>query len=127
MSKPGERDALAELEDLDRVFSALAHAQRRQILTLLLARGGAVRAGDIASRFACSWPTTTRHLRSLEDAGLVAVESQGRERIYALQSQRLLDIAGGWLARFGRRHDTQTAQMAVGIAPSRSVKSAFSR
>ena len=106
MSRSGvsapERDAVAELGDLDRVFHALAHAQRRQILTLLLARGGAVRAGDIASRFACSWPTTTRHLRALEDAGLVAVESQGRERIYALQSQRLREVAGGWLDRFPR-------------------------
>lgn len=112
MSKPGSRlsdpgpaparDGVVELEDLDRVFNALAHAQRRQILTLLLARGGAVRAGDIASRFACSWPTTTRHLRQLEDAGLVAVESQGRERIYALQSQRLRDVAGAWLDRFAR-------------------------
>lgn len=95
-----ERDGVAELKALDAVFSALAHPQRRQILTLLLARGGAVRAGDIASRFECSWPTTTRHLRALEDAGLVAVESQGRERIYALRSQRLREVVGGWLARF---------------------------
>jgi DNA-binding transcriptional ArsR family regulator len=95
-----KRDGVAELKALDAVFSALAHPQRRQILTLLLARGGAVRAGDIASRFECSWPTTTRHLRTLEDAGLVAVESQGRERIYALRSQRLRAVVGGWLARF---------------------------
>jgi DNA-binding transcriptional ArsR family regulator len=97
---PPERDAVAELGDLDRVFNALAHPQRRQILTLLLARGGAIRAGDIASRFACSWPTTTRHLRALEDAGLVAVERQGRERIYALQPHRLSAVAGGWIERF---------------------------
>ncbi len=102
MSKGPGRDSIAELGDLDRVFNALAHPQRRQILTLLLARGGSVRAGDIARRFACSWPTTTRHLRALEDAGLVAVESQGRERIYALQPQRLTDVAGGWLDRFPR-------------------------
>ena len=98
-SRPA-RDGVAELAAQGVVFSALAHPQRRQILTLLLARGGAVRAGDIARRFACSWPTTTRHLRSLEDAGLVAVVRQGRERIYTLDSERLRDVAGGWLDRF---------------------------
>jgi DNA-binding transcriptional ArsR family regulator len=60
-------------------------------------------AGDIADRFHCSWPTTTRHLRVLESAGLVTVEKRGRERIYKLQTERLLAVAGGWLEWFGRR------------------------
>jgi DNA-binding transcriptional ArsR family regulator len=92
-----ERDALAELDEIDRVFAALAHASRRQILGVLRARGGRVRAGDIASRFACSWPTTTRHLRVLEDAGLVRVEQEGRERWYVLEAKRLQRVAGAWL------------------------------
>jgi DNA-binding transcriptional ArsR family regulator len=57
-------------------------------------------AGAIAKRFACAWPTTTRHLRVLEDAGLVSVEKRGRERIYQLQVKRLLSIAGDWLRWF---------------------------
>ena len=36
-------------------------------------------SGAIASRFDRSWPTTTRHLRTLEDAGLVHVNLRGRE------------------------------------------------
>jgi DNA-binding transcriptional ArsR family regulator len=96
-----ERDGLAELDEIDRVFAALAHASRRQILGVLRARGGRVRAGDIASRFACSWPTTTRHLRVLEDAGLVRVEQAGRERWYVLESKRLQRVAGGWLRSVG--------------------------
>jgi DNA-binding transcriptional ArsR family regulator len=56
--------------------------------------------GDIADRFACSWPTTTRHLRVLEAAGLVSVEKRGRERIYKLDYDRLLAVAGGWLDWF---------------------------
>ena len=59
-------------------------------------------AGDIAARFHCSWPTTTRHLRVLEDAGLVSVEKRGRERVYKLESKRLLEVAGGWLDWFAR-------------------------
>ncbi len=92
-----ERDGLAELDEIERVFAALAHASRRQILGVLKARGGRVKAGDIAGRFACSWPTTTRHLRVLEDAGLVRVEQAGRERWYVLEAKKLRSVAGGWL------------------------------
>jgi DNA-binding transcriptional ArsR family regulator len=91
---------LQELEDLDAVFTALAHRSRRTILTILDARGGEMTSGAIASRFDCSWPTTTRHLRVLEDAGLVGVELQGRERVYKLDRKRLTKIAGGWVSRF---------------------------
>jgi DNA-binding transcriptional ArsR family regulator len=58
--------------------------------------------GDIADRFACSWPTTTRHLRVLEQAGLVSVEKRGRERIYKLELGRLVGVTGGWLDWFTR-------------------------
>ena len=58
-------------------------------------------AGDIAARFACSWPTTTGHLRVLQDSGLVTVEKRGRERLYKLDSARLHSVVGGWLAWFG--------------------------
>lgn len=37
-------------------------------------------AGEIAERFSCTWPTTSRHLRVLESAGLVRVEKRGRAR-----------------------------------------------
>lgn len=96
-----ERDGLAELDELERVFAALAHASRRQILGVLKARGGRAKAGDIARRFACSWPTTTRHLRVLEGAGLVRVEQEGRERWYVLEAKKLQRVAGGWLRHFG--------------------------
>lgn len=89
-----------ELEDLDHVFAALAHRSRRTILTILDARGGEMTSGAIAERFDCAWPTTTRHLRVLEDAELVHVELRGRERIYRLDRERLVAVAGGWVARF---------------------------
>jgi len=57
-------------------------------------------AGEIADRFSCSWPTTTRHLRVLEDAGLVRVEQRGRERVYRLGTARLLGVTTSWLRWF---------------------------
>jgi len=96
------RDGLRELAELDAVFAALGHAQRRQILHVLHARGGAMTAGEIAGRFSCTWPTTSRHLRQLEEAGLVAVEKSGRARVYRLATDRLAAVVGGWVARFER-------------------------
>lgn len=57
-------------------------------------------AGEIADRFGCSWPTTSRHLRVLEAAGLVHVEKRGRERIYRLDEERLRRVTSRWLAVF---------------------------
>src|SRR5262249_60278505 len=57
----------------------LAHQSLRTILLVLLARGGEMASGDIAARVDCSWPTTTRHLRILEDAALVRLTPPGRQ------------------------------------------------
>ena len=91
---------LADLEAFDAVFGALAHPSRRTILTILQARGGQMTSGEVASRFDCSWPTTTRHLRLLEEAGLVRVSLRGRERVYTLDAVRLRTVTEQWLSQF---------------------------
>ncbi len=109
----GKPRGVTELDDLDRVFGALAHQSRRTILSVLAARGGQMTSGDIAARFDCSWPTTTRHLRVLEEAGLVHVGLRGRERVYALDTARLHAVAGHWIGRF-EEPDPANAQGAPG-------------
>ena len=96
--------AASEIQQTETVFNALAHAQRRQILLVLRFRGGEMTAGEIAERFSCSWPTTTRHLRLLEHAKLVRVKKHGRERVYKLDLPNLRTTVGKWLEWFG---DTQ--------------------
>ena len=91
---------LAELDDFDAVFGALASRSRRTILSVLQARGGEMTSGAIAARFDCSWPTTSQHLRVLEQAGLVTVALRGREHVYRLAPDRLHSVAGAWLDRF---------------------------
>ena len=93
--------AKERLADADAVFRALAHQSRRHILLVLRFRGGEMTAGEIAERFSCRWPTTTRHLRELEGAGLVDVERRGRERVYHLNTRRLQSVTGEWLDWFG--------------------------
>lgn len=89
-----------ELEELDKVFGALAHRTRRAILLVLHANGGFMTSGAIAGRFACTWQTTSRHLRVLEEAGLISAALHGRERVYELNAGRLRKQVLGWIGRF---------------------------
>ena len=93
-SPSNAKDRLAAYEA---VFSALDSPVRRQILLILRTRGDQMTSGEIADRFSCAWPTTTRHLRKLEACGLVAVERSGREWVYRLNRERL-EIASEWLS-----------------------------
>jgi DNA-binding transcriptional ArsR family regulator len=91
-------DAAERLRALDAVVAALAHPARRQILFTIHFRGDA-NAGEIAGRFAHKWPTTSRHLRVLEDAGLVRQERRGRTRVYTVDKTRLA-LVTEWLSWF---------------------------
>jgi DNA-binding transcriptional ArsR family regulator len=99
MPSRSRSSAEERLEALDAVLQALAHPARRQILMTIHMRGGSVAAGDIAARFAHSWPTTTRHLAVLEASGLLTVQQEGRARIYSVRPDRL-KVVREWLAWF---------------------------
>jgi DNA-binding transcriptional ArsR family regulator len=100
MSPPEQVPGLADLDRLDAVFAALAHRTRRAILVTLLANGGSQTSGKIAGRMDNSWQTTSRHLRQLEEAGLISVGLEGRERIYTLNASFMLEALGNWGDRF---------------------------
>lgn len=99
---------MADAPDLyDAVFASLAHPARRRILISLAFGKGELSAGAIAGLFGHAWPTTTRHLRQLEEAGLVVQERRGRGRFYRLRREPLR-TAAQWLDWFGR--DPVTAE-----------------
>ena len=60
-------------------------------------------AGELAARFSHSWPTTTRHLGVLVNAGLVSVIREGRQRRYVLDRSRLANVLDLWLSALGYR------------------------
>jgi len=92
-------DAAQRLQELQEAFAALAHPARRHILLVVRFRGGAMTAGEIAGRFSCSWPTTSRHLRVLEKAGLLAHDRAGRTRVYRVNYEKLERVRE-WLKWF---------------------------
>jgi DNA-binding transcriptional ArsR family regulator len=69
---------------------------------------GTATAGEIAGRFAHKWPTTTRHLRVLENAGLLRHERRGRTRVYSVDQARL-GLVSEWLSWFERTPGEQQA------------------
>jgi len=71
-------------------FRALADKTRREILSLL--HSGPRTSGEIASQFDSSWPTISRHLAVLRDAGLVLAERHGHEIYYELNTSVFQDL-----------------------------------
>jgi ArsR family transcriptional regulator, arsenate/arsenite/antimonite-responsive transcriptional repressor len=72
------------------VFRALADPTRREILQML--RNGVLNSGEIADRFDATWPTISRHLAVLRDAGLVLSVRQKQEIRYELNTSVLQDL-----------------------------------
>jgi ArsR family transcriptional regulator len=71
-------------------FRALADHTRREIVRML--RGGPRTSGEIAARFESSWPTISRHLAVLRDAGLVLAERKGQEIHYEVNTSVFQDL-----------------------------------
>jgi len=94
-------DARKRLEDIEAICAALAHASRRQILMTVHFRDG-MTVGDIAGRFHVAWPTISRHLKVLEDAGLLVAERRGRERMYRVDRAKI-HLLREWLGWFDKK------------------------
>ena len=77
------------------VFKAIADPTRRQIVELLLNNKG-VSINTIAAHFNITRQATTKHLYYLKDAGLISIESVGRERLCYPASSSLLEV-NNWL------------------------------
>jgi DNA-binding transcriptional ArsR family regulator len=86
------------------VFRAMADPTRREILRLL--RTAPRTSGEIAARFESSWPTVSRHLGVLKQAGLVTAERDGQEIRYELNTsvfQDLVEHLMEWVTPNGHR------------------------
>jgi len=82
---------------LDRTFRALSDGTRRSMIHTL-ARGESRSAGDLGRRFHSAQPTISKHLKVLEEAGLLVRTVEGRVHRFALRRKPLRD-AEQWLAR----------------------------
>lgn len=83
--------------DLDAVFGALADPTRRAILARL--GTGEASVAEVGAPFAISQPAVSRHLKVLEQAGLVSRTRRGTARLSRLEAAPLRE-ATRWLGDF---------------------------
>lgn len=105
-------------------FDALGDPNRRAIVELLSHEGRSVQ--ELAGELPISRPAVSRHLRVLEEAGLVVEEPVGTRRIYRLQDQGveavqayLTQLWGDAVARFRLTAENTTPERAANATPRR--------
>jgi DNA-binding transcriptional ArsR family regulator len=84
-------------DELDAIFAALADSTRRGILQSLSA--GELAVSELAAPHEMSLPGFMKHLRVLEDAGLVTRTKEGRVVSCALQARPMKE-ASVWMSRY---------------------------
>lgn len=94
--------------DLDAIFAALADPTRRAILSQLI-RGQAC-VNEIAAPFAISQPAVSRHLKVLENAGLITRDIDQQRRPARLKAENMV-VAVDWLEEFRAFWGTSFSQL----------------
>lgn len=86
-------------DDLPLVFKALADPSRRHLLDLLFARDG-----QSLSELEAELPMTRfgvmKHLKVLEEAGLVVAQRSGREKLHFLNPIPIRQLHDRWIDKF---------------------------
>jgi DNA-binding transcriptional ArsR family regulator len=104
---------------LDAVFAALADPTRRAIVEQLLAKGEQ-NVGDLARPFAISGPAISRHLRVLEQAGLIERRIDKQWRYVRVAPSALMPMQT-WLAR-QQRHWTAALDRMEAVAAAETPR-----
>jgi DNA-binding transcriptional ArsR family regulator len=84
-------------QQLDATFAALADPTRRAILARLAL--GEASVTELARPFAMSQPAISKHLRVLENAGLISRGRDAQRRPRRIEAAPLAE-ASGWLERY---------------------------
>ena len=88
--------------DDDLIFKALADPSRRLLLDLLYARDGRTLT-ELDGELAMTRFGVMKHLRLLEDAGLVVTRKQGREKLHFLNPVPIRQIHDRWIDKYTER------------------------
>nr|WP_321232392.1 metalloregulator ArsR/SmtB family transcription factor [uncultured Psychroserpens sp.] len=77
---------------ITQLFKAIADPTRREIFHALVIATSALSITQIANQFEISRQGVTKHIKTLEDAGLVVLDSQGRERFCNANAKPLKEL-----------------------------------
>jgi DNA-binding transcriptional ArsR family regulator len=98
------------MNDDDRVFKALADPTRRLLLDRLFERDGRT-LKDLESDLEMTRFGVMKHLRVLEDAGLVVTRRSGREKLHFLNRVPIRLIHDRWIDKYTERRTAALAEL----------------
>jgi DNA-binding transcriptional ArsR family regulator len=101
---------LSAVNDDDRVFKALADPTRRFLLDLLFERDGRTLT-QLVSGLEMTRFGVMKHLRVLEDAGLVVTRREGREKLHFLNPVPIRLIHDRWIDKYTERRVSALADL----------------
>src|SRR5918992_4353930 len=105
---------MVEQEDrLSRVFSALADPTRRDIVARLAA--GDATVSELAAPYAVSLQAVSKHLKVLEDAGLVRRSREAQRRPVHLEAE-VFDLMTKWIERYRREAEERFSRLDAVLA-----------
>ena len=78
-------------------FQAIADPHRRAIISLLAEKRHTL--NEVASKFTISRPAISKHVKILNECGLVEFIDQGRERFCVLKAEPLSEVSG-WIDQY---------------------------
>jgi DNA-binding transcriptional ArsR family regulator len=87
-------------DQLSRVFAALADPTRRDVVARLTA--GDATVGDLAAPYDVSMQAISKHLKVLEEAGLVTRTREAQRRPVHLEAE-VFDLMTAWIERYRQR------------------------
>ncbi len=96
--------------DDDLVFKALADPTRRFLLDLLFARDGRTQ-GELESELSMTRFGVAKHLKVLEEAGLVVARRAGRQKLHFLNRVPIRLIHDRWIGKYTERHVAALAEL----------------
>src|SRR6266436_3695305 len=97
-------------DDQDRVFKALADPTRRFLLDRLFVRDGRTLT-ELESEVEMTRFGVMKHLRVLEDAGLVVARRSGREKLHFLNPVPIRLIHDRWIDKYTERRVSALADL----------------
>ena len=95
------------------VFAALADPTRRDLVARLT--DGDATVGDLAAPYAVSLQAVSKHLKVLEEAGLVSRSRDAQRRPVHLEAE-VLDLMTQWIERYRRRAEERYQRLDTVLA-----------
>ncbi|MEM1176529.1 MAG: metalloregulator ArsR/SmtB family transcription factor [Pseudomonadota bacterium] len=102
--------------DIQRLFRGLADPTRRELIAILANDEHSI--SGLAARFDSSRNAIVKHLKVLEDGGIVGSYSRGKEKRHFLRAENLKP-AYEWLSDYEKFWDNKLLQLKSAVEESR--------